>query len=125
MLYSRKLREHCKPAIMEKNKNHYIKNKKKLVMPEEYLSSSFQHAPCGKVSTYCENLYWKETIFLLSSPTCSVIPHYMIHLVIATGSQSLRMAITGPLHLDLLFSMAYGMFHILFCLPIFPLCFQY
>ena len=25
MLYSRKLTEHCKPAIMEKNKNHYIK----------------------------------------------------------------------------------------------------
>ena len=28
-LYSRKLTEHCKPAIMEKNKHHYIKNKKK------------------------------------------------------------------------------------------------
>jgi len=28
MLYSRKLTEHCKPAIMEKNKNHYIKNLK-------------------------------------------------------------------------------------------------
>ena len=27
MLYSRKLTDHCKPAIMEKNKNHYIKNK--------------------------------------------------------------------------------------------------
>ena len=26
MLYSRKLTEHCKPAIMEKNINHYIKN---------------------------------------------------------------------------------------------------
>ena len=26
MLYSRKLTEHCKPAIMEKNKSHYIKN---------------------------------------------------------------------------------------------------
>ena len=26
MLYSRKLTEHCKTAIMEKNKNHYIKN---------------------------------------------------------------------------------------------------
>ena len=25
MLYSRKLTEHCKPAIMEKSKNHYIK----------------------------------------------------------------------------------------------------
>ena len=25
MLYSRKLTEHCKPAIMEKIKNHYIK----------------------------------------------------------------------------------------------------
>ena len=24
MLYSRKLTEHCKPAITEKNKNHYI-----------------------------------------------------------------------------------------------------
>ena len=24
MLYSRKLAEHCKPAIMEKNKNHYL-----------------------------------------------------------------------------------------------------
>ena len=24
MLYSRKLTEHCKPDIMEKNKNHYI-----------------------------------------------------------------------------------------------------
>ena len=29
MLYSRKLTEHCKPAIMEKYKNHYIKNKTK------------------------------------------------------------------------------------------------
>ena len=27
MLNSRKLTEHCKPAIMEKNKNHYIKKK--------------------------------------------------------------------------------------------------
>ena len=27
LLYSRKLKEHCKPAIMEKNTNHYIKNK--------------------------------------------------------------------------------------------------
>ena len=26
MLYSRRLTEHCKPAIMEKNKSHYIKN---------------------------------------------------------------------------------------------------
>ena len=25
LLYSRKLTEHCKPAIIEKNKNHYIK----------------------------------------------------------------------------------------------------
>ena len=25
MLYSGKLTEHCKPAIMEKNKNHYIR----------------------------------------------------------------------------------------------------
>ena len=25
MLYSRKLTEHCKAAIMEKNKNHHIK----------------------------------------------------------------------------------------------------
>ena len=30
MLHSRKLTEHCKPAVMEKNKNHYT-NKKKLV----------------------------------------------------------------------------------------------
>ena len=28
MLYSRKLTEHCKPAIMEKYKNHYIIKKK-------------------------------------------------------------------------------------------------
>ena len=28
MLYSRKLTEHCKPSIMEKNKNHYINIKK-------------------------------------------------------------------------------------------------
>ena len=27
MIYSRKLTEHGKPTIMEKNKNHYIKNK--------------------------------------------------------------------------------------------------
>jgi len=27
MLYIRKLTEHCKPAIMEKNKNHYILKK--------------------------------------------------------------------------------------------------
>ena len=25
MLYSRKLIEHCKPAVMGKNKNHYLK----------------------------------------------------------------------------------------------------
>ena len=29
MLYSSKLTEHCKPAIMEKNKNHYVEKKKK------------------------------------------------------------------------------------------------
>ena len=28
MLYSRKLTEHCKPPIMEKNKNHYIVTQK-------------------------------------------------------------------------------------------------
>ena len=27
MLYSRKLIGHCKPAVMEKNKNHYIHKK--------------------------------------------------------------------------------------------------
>ena len=27
MLCSRKLAEHCKPGIMEKNKNHYIKKR--------------------------------------------------------------------------------------------------
>ena len=27
MSYGRKLKEHCKPAIMEKNKNHYIYKK--------------------------------------------------------------------------------------------------
>ena len=29
LLYSRKLTEHCKPAIMEENKNHYIKKENK------------------------------------------------------------------------------------------------
>ena len=29
MLYSRNLTEHCKPAITEKNKNHYTLKKKK------------------------------------------------------------------------------------------------
>ena len=29
MLYTGKLTEHCKPAIMEKNENHYIKKKRK------------------------------------------------------------------------------------------------
>ena len=29
ILYSRKMTEHCKPAIMEKDKNHYINLKKK------------------------------------------------------------------------------------------------
>ena len=29
MLYSSKLTEHCKPAIMEKNKNHHLKKKNK------------------------------------------------------------------------------------------------
>ena len=29
MPYSRKLTEHCKSAIMEKNKNHYTEKKKK------------------------------------------------------------------------------------------------
>ena len=28
MQYSRKSTEHCKPAIMEKNENHYVKWKK-------------------------------------------------------------------------------------------------
>ena len=27
MLYSRKLTEHCKPDIMEENKNHYLKKR--------------------------------------------------------------------------------------------------
>ena len=36
MLYSRKLTEHCKPAIMEKkNKNHSIKTTKKKKEREE------------------------------------------------------------------------------------------
>ena len=39
MLYSTKLTEHCKPAITEKNKNHYIKKvtklKKKYVKQKE------------------------------------------------------------------------------------------
>ena len=35
MLYSRKLTEHSKPAIMEKNKNHYIKKKKERGLEEE------------------------------------------------------------------------------------------
>ena len=34
MLYSRKWTEQCKPAIMEKNKNHYIFKKK----DEEYFT---------------------------------------------------------------------------------------
>ena len=29
MMYSRKMTEHCKPAIMGKNKNHYVKKPKK------------------------------------------------------------------------------------------------
>ena len=29
MTYSRKMTEHCKPAIMGKNKNHYVKKPKK------------------------------------------------------------------------------------------------
>ena len=33
MLYSRKLTEHCKPAITEKNKNHYIKKKTGFEIP--------------------------------------------------------------------------------------------
>ena len=32
MLYSGKLTEHCKQGIMEKNKNHYIKNEKKIFL---------------------------------------------------------------------------------------------
>ena len=31
-LYSRKLTEHCKPVIMEKNKNHYIYIKRKFLL---------------------------------------------------------------------------------------------
>ena len=34
MLYSRKSTEHCKPAIMEKNNNHYIK-KVNLIIKKE------------------------------------------------------------------------------------------
>ena len=39
MWYSRKWTEHCKPAIMEKNKNHYTKqtNKQKEVPEKIYL----------------------------------------------------------------------------------------
>ena len=28
MLYNRKMTEHCKPAIMEKNENRYLKNQR-------------------------------------------------------------------------------------------------
>ena len=38
LLYSRKLREHYKPAIMEKNKNHF----KKMVLPLGYSSASLR-----------------------------------------------------------------------------------
>ena len=34
MLYGRKLTEHCKPGIMGKNKNHYIKKKEKKLKKE-------------------------------------------------------------------------------------------
>ena len=32
MLYSGNLMEHCKPVIMEKNKNHYIKNSEYIIL---------------------------------------------------------------------------------------------
>ena len=40
MLYSRKLTDHCKPAIMEKNKNHYIKKIKKIKSKVNYVPFS-------------------------------------------------------------------------------------
>ena len=46
MLYSRELTEHCKPAIMEKNKNHYIKRKKK----EKPEGGSRKHSRVSQVS---------------------------------------------------------------------------
>ena len=42
LLYSRKLTEHCKPAVMEKNKNYYIKiniKKKKANVPTHMTGS--------------------------------------------------------------------------------------
>ena len=46
LLYSRILTELCKPAIMEKNKNHYIKKRKCLLKlnssnPQMSLKSSY------------------------------------------------------------------------------------
>ena len=49
MLYSRKLTDHCKPAIMEKNKNHYIKKQKnelEIISFQIILSEENQQSQC-------------------------------------------------------------------------------
>ena len=64
MLYSRKLTQHCKPAIMDENKNHYIFKKKRknrfkgvsFTATRRNLSSQFQFTKL-KMRGYIDQLF--------------------------------------------------------------------
>ena len=51
LLYSRKLMEHCKPAMMEKDKNHYIK---KLKLCHDFFQGENCYYFCSS-SHFCGN----------------------------------------------------------------------
>ena len=62
MLYSRKLREHCKPAVMKKVKKHY----KPLKKTQKTITKS--------ITSCCIQLFWPIDLFFffLSGRTCSI-----------------------------------------------------
>ena len=63
LLYNRKLTEHCKPAIMEKNKNHYLRKKNSgwkntlfLYSPEWKLCAKLEVTHRAEIRCYCKTL---------------------------------------------------------------------
>ena len=77
LLYSRKLTEHCKPAKMEKNKNHLKKKKELRHLEKRKISAlSFSedtHTPCkSHCDSKCIHLRWhEEPLFVALSLTAN------------------------------------------------------
>ena len=63
MLYIRKLTEHCKPAIMEKNKNHYIKKKTKIVILDFFFKQDSTICCTVEMNFKYKDTGWKKICF--------------------------------------------------------------